>query len=93
MLTSFERHINGVLDYTHSKDVGRFPDKNKPITMNSDIDCEGELLNFRDTNDLLESLILSVYTSTSYIKEEHKKYYMEKYSLSGKHGGKISFDC
>lgn len=90
-LMTISRSRKHITNYYGNKDVGKFPDKNKPITMNSDIDCQGELLNFRDTNDLLEALILSVYTPTSYIKEEFKKYYMEKYSLSGKHGGKISF--
>lgn len=91
-LMTISRSRKHITNYYGNKDVGKFPDKNKPITMNSDIDCQGELLNFKDTNDLLESLILSVYTPTSYIREEYKKYYMEKYSLSGKHGGKISFD-
>lgn len=91
-LMTISRSRKHITNYYGNKDVGKFPDKNKPITMNSDIDSRGELLNFRDTNDLLEALILSVYTPTSYIKEEYKKYYMEKYSLTGKHGGKISFD-
>ena len=91
-LMTISRSRKHITNYYGNKDVGKFPDKNKPITMNSDIDCQGRLLNFRDTNDLLESLILSVYTPTSYIREEYKKHYMEKYSLSGKHGGKITFD-
>lgn len=91
-LMTISRSRKHITNYYGNKDVGKFPDKNKPITMNSDIDIEGELLNFKDTNDLLEALILSVYTPTSYIKEEYKKLYMEKYSLSGKHGGRISFD-
>ena len=91
-LMTISRSRKHITNYYGNKDVGKFPSKNKPITKNSDIDINGELLNFRDTNDLLEALILSVYTPTSYIKEEYKKYYMEKYSLTGKHGGKISFD-
>lgn len=91
-LMTISRSRKHITNYYGNRDVGKFPDKNKPITMNSDIDVKGELLNFKNTNDLLESLILSVYTPTSYIKEEFKKLYMDKYSLSGKHGGKISFD-
>ena len=67
-------------------------EKNKPITLNSDIDTKGELLNFKETNELLEALLLSVYTPTKYIKEDCKKKYIEKYSLKGKHGGDMSFD-
>lgn len=41
---------------------------------------------------MLEALILSVYTPTRYIKDEYKKLYSEKYSLIGKHGGRMEFD-
>ena len=91
-LMTISRSRKHITNYYGNKEVGKFPDKNKPITINSDIDSKKELLNFKDTNDLLEALILSVYTPTSYIKDEYKKIYMEKYSLTGKHGGKISFD-
>lgn len=91
-LMTISRSRKHITNYYGNKDVGKFPNKNKPITLNSDIDMQGELLNFKDTNDLLEALILSVYTPTRYIKEEYKKHYMEKYSLTGKHGGRMSFD-
>lgn len=72
--------------------VGKFPQKNSPDTRHSDIDSKSELLKFKDTNELLEALILSVYTPTRYIKDEYKKLYSEKYSLIGKHGGRMEFD-
>lgn len=72
--------------------VGKFPKKNSPDTRHSDIDSKAELLKFKDTNELLEALILSVYTPTRYIKDEYKKLYSEKYSLIGKHGGRMEFD-
>ncbi len=83
------KHITG---FYGNKDVGRFPEKNKPDTWNSDIDTKGELLHFKETNELLESLILSVYTPTRYIKEKYKKLYIDKYSLKGKHGGDMNFE-
>ena len=49
-------------------------------------------MNFKETNELLEALILSVYTPTKYIKEEYKKLYIDKYSLKGKHGGDMNFE-
>lgn len=57
------------------------PGENKPDTYNSDIDTKKELLHFRETNELLEALILSVYTPTRYIKEEYKKLYIESIPL------------
>ena len=81
-----------ITSYYGGNDVGKFPEKNKPDTYNSDIDAKGELLHFKETNELLEALILSVYTPTKYIKEEYKRLYIEKYSLKGKHGGDMDFD-
>lgn len=82
------KHITG---YYGEKGIGKFPEKNKPDTYNSDIDAKGELLHFKETNELLEALILSVYTPTRYIKDKYKKVYIEKYSLKGKHGGEMNF--
>ena len=82
------KHITG---YYGEKGIGKFPEKNKPDTYNSDIDAKGELLHFKETNELLEALILSVYTPTRYIKDKYKKIYIEKYSLKGRHGGEMNF--
>lgn len=91
-LITISRSRKHITSYYGAQGVGKFPEKNKPITFNSDIDTKGELLHFKRTNELLEALILSVYTPTRYIKEEYKKLYIEKYSLKGKHGGDMNFD-
>lgn len=91
-LMTISRSRKHITNYYGDKGVGQFPEKNKPYTLNSDIDTKGELLHFKETNELLEALILSVYTPTRYIKEEYKKLYIDKYSLKGKHGGAMNFD-
>lgn len=91
-LMTIARSRKHITSYYGGNDVGKFPEKNKPDTYNSDIDAKGELLHFKETNELLEALILSVYTPTKYIKEEYKRLYIEKYSLKGKHGGDMDFD-
>ncbi|MGB4985067.1 MAG: helicase-related protein, partial [Erysipelotrichaceae bacterium] len=83
------KHITG---YYGNSEVGKFPFKNKPITCRKNIDTENSLLNFNETNRLLEALNLSVYTPTMYIKSEHLRYYIDKYNLVGKHGGKLDFN-
>ncbi|MCL1877593.1 MAG: SNF2-related protein, partial [Defluviitaleaceae bacterium] len=70
-------------------DFSKFPNKLKPITYTPDIDTEGEFLNFKETNEVLESLKMSVYSPMKYIKAEHKKYYSEKFQTV--HGGKVLF--
>lgn len=91
-MMTISRSRKHITSYYGNKGVGQFPEKNKPDTWNSDIDTKGELLHFKETNELLEALILSVYTPTRYIKEEYKKLYIEKYSLKGKHGGDMNFE-
>lgn len=91
-MMTISRSRKHITSYYGSKGVGKFPEKNKPETWNSDIDVKGELLHFKETNELLEALILSVYTPTKYIKEEYKKLYIDKYSLKGKHGGDMNFE-
>ena len=91
-LMTISRSRKHITNYYGNKGVGQFPNKNVPRTLNSDIDTMDELLKFKATNELLEALILSVYTPTRYIKEEYKKYYIEKYAFSGKRGGRMEFD-
>lgn len=91
-LMTISRSRKHITNYYGNKGVGQFPNKLEPDTLDSDIDIRGELLRFKETNELLEALILSVYTPTRYIKEEYKKIYIQKYSLTGKHGGRMEFD-
>ncbi|WP_308574767.1 helicase-related protein [uncultured Fusobacterium sp.] len=82
------KHITG---YYGDSNVGKFPNKNKPKTYYPEIDTKEELLKFKDANEWLEELNLSVYTPTKYIKGEYLSYYVEKYNLIGKRGGKLDF--
>lgn len=82
------KHITG---YYGNSGVGKFPSKNKPITYYPEIDTQKELLEFKDANELLEVLNLSVYTPTKYIKSEFQKTYIDKYNLRGRRGGNMDF--
>lgn len=62
--------------------VGTFPEKLKPDTFSPHIDVDKTLLNFKETNMKLEELILAVYMPMSYIAEEYKHYYREKYQTT-----------
>jgi superfamily II DNA/RNA helicase len=91
-MMTISRSRKHITSYYGNNGVGKFPEKNKPDTKNSDIDSQGELLHFKETNELLEVLILSVYTPTRYIKDAYKKLYIDKYSLKGRHGGDMNFE-
>lgn len=90
-LMTISRSRKHITSYYGNSSVGKFPHKNKPETRRPEIDCQEKLLRFADTNELLESLELSVYTPTKYIKSEYQKIYADKYSLKGKHGGNMDF--
>lgn len=70
------RHIT---EYYGNDNIGKFPEKLPPETYYPEIDIKGELLNFAETNEILESLKLAVYCPMAYIKPEYKEYYRKKY--------------
>lgn len=72
-----------------SDDLGKFPEKRVPITKTPDIDSLGQLLIFENTNQVLESLKMAVYSPMKYIRSEYKKYYSEKFQTV--YGGKVIF--
>lgn len=66
--------------------IGSFPQKLKPDTYTPSIDTEDKLINFKETNSILEELNLSVYTPMKYIKSECKDYYRRKYESISQSG-------
>ena len=82
------KHITG---YYGNGGVGQFPKKEKPDSHYPEIDSENVLMKFKDANEMLEVLNLSVYTPTKYIKSEFQNHYIQKYSLKGKRGGNMNF--
>lgn len=90
-MITISRSRKHITSYYGNSNVGKFPNKNKPKTYYPEIDTQEELLKFRDANDWLEELNLSVYTPTKYIKSQYLKFYAEKYNLIGKRGGKLDF--
>lgn len=91
-LMTISRSRKHITSYYGNSGVGKFPTKNKPETRRPEIDSKEELLRFADTNELLESLLLSVHTPTKYLKSDYQKIYAEKYNLKGKHGGNMDFE-
>ena len=73
-MMTISRSRKHITNYYGTKNIGKFPQKNKPITYYPEIDSEGKLLDFKGTNSLLEELNLSVYTPTKFIKSEKLAY-------------------
>lgn len=78
-IMTIARSRKHITSYYGTEKIGKFPYKLKPKTFNPQIDKEGNLLNFEETNQILEELTLAVYAPMSYLKGEYKLYYAEKY--------------
>lgn len=70
------KHITG---YYGNSNFSKFPEKLPPETYYPEIDTEERLLKFDETNEILESLKLAVYSPMKYIKSEYKEYYRKKF--------------
>lgn len=90
MLT-ISRSRKHITSYYGNGNVGKFPDKNKPITMRSNVDTMKTHLTFGETDKKLEALTLAVYTPAKYIRFDYQKFYEEKYNMQGKRGGRMDF--
>ncbi len=78
-MMTIARSRKHITNYYGTEEIGKFPEKLKPETFKPKIDKKGMLLNFEETNEILEELKLAVYAPLSYLKGEYKQYYAEKY--------------
>lgn len=78
-MMTIARSRKHITNYYGTEKIGEFPEKLKPETFNPEIDKKVKLLNFQETNEILEELKLAVYAPMSYLKGEYKLYYAEKY--------------
>lgn len=85
-MISISRSRKHITSFYGTEKVGRFPTKLKPDTYTPDIDTAAELLNFEETNLILESLNLAVYAPMYYIKSTYKQMYQEKYQSVNEEG-------
>lgn len=85
-MMTISRSRKHITNYYGTEQIGTFPDKLDPDTYTPNVDIKGELINFKDTNELLEQLTLAVYAPISYVKGEYIHIYKEKYETIGKDG-------
>lgn len=90
-MMTISRSRKHITNYYSDDKVGKFPNKNAPITKYPNIDAEGKFLEFKETYAILEELNLSVYTPAKYIKSEYVPMYAEKYKIKGTRGSNMDF--
>ncbi|MBW6452018.1 MAG: DEAD/DEAH box helicase family protein, partial [DPANN group archaeon] len=68
-----------ILKYYDTKDIGKFPVKNKPINKTFELTSIENFLSFKDFFDILSSLNLEIYSPSKWILPDRKAYYEAKY--------------
>lgn len=68
-----------ILKYYDTKDVGKFPTKNKPVNVDFELTKMQDFLSFKDIFNTLSSLNLEIYTPSKWILPDKKAFYEEKY--------------
>lgn len=68
--------------YYNIEDIGKFPERLKPINIKSDIDISWEFPPLADINKSIKKLNLSVYSLLAYVRPEKKKKYEDMYNIS-----------
>lgn len=90
-MMTIARSRKHITSYYGDEKIGKFPNKNEPRTIIAPIDAKNQLLQFKEANDILEQLNLSIYTPTNYIKGEYIALYAEKYKVKGSRGSNMDF--
>ena len=85
-MITIARSRKHITTYYGTKDVGTFPEKKEPLTIRNKIDIKNEMVTFKEINDLLDMLNLSIYSPMKYILPEYKQEYRQKFSLDVKEG-------
>jgi len=72
------KHIEKYYDTT---DIGKFPDRLKPITVSPEIDTKMQFKNIGEIYDEISTLTLASYTPLGYVRADKRDYYEEKYDM------------
>jgi hypothetical protein len=80
------KHIETFYD---TKDIGKFPERRKPISFHSPLTSRGDVMNFNEIFDKLSLLKLAVYAPISYILPSRLSKYEEMYDTRVGGGGKF----
>ena len=89
-IVTIARSRKHIQTYYDTKDIGKFPERNKPLTIRSEIDLSKKFPSLKEANDLIARLNLAVYAPMLYILPNRIKYYEELYDQEVK-GGQSSF--
>jgi SNF2 family DNA or RNA helicase len=80
------KHIEKYYDIA---EIGKFPERLKPINIKEDIDLEGKFPPLSEINKTIRRLNLSAYSPLKYVKMEKREEYNRKYDIQVKDGSSV----
>ena len=89
-LLTIARSRKHIEKYYDSSEIGKFPERLKPMNVKSDIDISGKFPALKDINRSIKKLNLAAYAPMEYVRMEKKSEYSIKYDQEVK-GGKSVF--
>lgn len=80
------KHIEKYYDL---KEIGKFPERQKPQNIKSDIDLQNEFPSIEQVNKTIKKLNLGIYSPLAYVLPEKQEAYDKKYDIQVKEGKSI----
>jgi ERCC4-related helicase len=80
-LITIARSRKHIEKYYDMADIGKFPQRNKPITLKPDIDVKNEFPPLLEINKTIRRLMLSAYSPLKYVYPHKQVEYSEKYDI------------
>ena len=80
-LVTIARSRKHIEKYYDTTDIGRFPQRNKPITLKPDIDTQNSFPPLSEINKTIRRMTLSAYSPLKYVYPHKQEEYSEKYDI------------
>ena len=80
-LVTIARSRKHIEKYYDTTDIGKFPQRNKPITLKPDIDIKNSFPPLSDINKTIRRMTLSAYSPLKYVYPSKQNEYAKKYDI------------
>jgi hypothetical protein len=85
-LLTIARSRKHIQKYYDTQDIGKFPERKKPVNIYADFDANKKFPTMDKVNNELNALNLTFYSPLSYVRPDKKKAYEDKYDMTTNSG-------
>ena len=78
---TISRSRTHILKYYDTNKIGKFPQRFKPISIYSKIDTENQLMSYKELNEKILEIKLSIYYPSNYIYKKSEEEFSERYDI------------